>query len=94
VGARGDGFRAGQYARDLGVVAFARGDLAMARARLEECQVLAERHQFDLFVVPGVRRLAAHGRLEGDYPRARVRLGALGRTRSRRRAPPEGAKEC
>ena len=77
---RGDWVRVEHYARDLGVVAFARGDLAEARARLEESRALAERHHLGPLAALGLLRLAALDRLEGDYPRAQARLEALRRS--------------
>jgi tetratricopeptide (TPR) repeat protein len=76
---RGGRGRIEQYTRDLGVVAFARGDLAEARALLEESRALAERRQVGPLVALGHLRLAALDRLEGDYPRARTRLEGLRR---------------
>jgi predicted ATPase len=76
---RGDGIRVEHYARDLGVVALARGDLPEARARLEESRALAERYQLAPLVASGLLRLAAVDRLEGDYARARARLEEFGR---------------
>ena len=78
--ARGDWVRIEHYARDLGVVALARGDLPAARARLEESRALAERHGLGPLVASGSLRLAILDRLEGDYPRARARLEALRRS--------------
>jgi predicted ATPase/class 3 adenylate cyclase len=83
---RGDGLRVEHYARDLGVVALARGALLEARARIEESRALAERHGLGPLVASGLLRLAVLDRLEGDYPRARARLAAL-----RRSAAPIGA---
>ena len=75
--ARGDLVRVEEFSRDLGVIAFARGDLATARARLEESRALAER----LGLPPhhgvlAAARLATLDRLEGDPRRARQRLEA------------------
>ena len=67
------------YSRDLGLVAFARGDLPAARAHLEESRVLAERHGLGPYAAAGLLRLAALDRLEGDFPRARARLEELSR---------------
>jgi tetratricopeptide (TPR) repeat protein len=75
--ARGDLARVEEFSRDLGVIAFARGDFATARARLEESRALAER--LGLLPSRGVvaaARLATLDRLEGDPGRARQRLEA------------------
>ena len=77
--ARGDLYGVEHYSRDLGLVAFARGDLIEARARIEESRALAERHGAAPIVASAELRLAALDRLEGDPPRARARLEALRR---------------
>ena len=87
---RDDWFGVLQYTRDLGVVAFARGDLPAARAWLEESRALSERRGIDQLVASADLRLAALDRLEGDYPRARVRLEALRRSDALIAGPADG----
>ena len=75
--ARGDLGLVEECARDLGLIAFARGDFATARAHLEESRALAER----LGLPPhhgvlAAARLATLDRLDGDPRRARQRLEA------------------
>ena len=87
---RDDWFGVLQYTRDLGVVAFARGDLPAARAWLEESRALSERRAIDPLVASADLRLAALDRLEGDYPRARARLEALRRSDALIAGPADG----
>ena len=79
--ARRDGHhpRMVQYTRDLGLICIADGQLARARARLEESLALVP--EDGLAVGAALLRLGIVDRLEGNYARARARVEEAQRAR-------------